>query len=97
VNADSYADHAEAVGRLLAEHPDWDVVEPPPSHSENPSEPAVYEISLWLCVHCIAGAGGECHSPGCALHLNRAPDLPITVDSTSALIRLQAPRYGDGQ
>lgn len=34
-------------------------------------------VTLTLCVLCLAGMGGECHSPGCALWLNRAPDIPI--------------------
>ena len=33
---------------------------------------------IYLCRYCISGAGGECHSPGCALFLNRAPDIPVT-------------------
>jgi hypothetical protein len=33
---------------------------------------------IWLCELCVAGKGGECHSPGCALFLNRAPDIPVT-------------------
>lgn len=37
---------------------------------------ACYEI--YLCRYCISGGGGECHSPGCALFLNRAPDIPVT-------------------
>lgn len=34
-------------------------------------------VSLWLCDLCLDGEGGECHMPGCALWMNRAPDLPI--------------------
>lgn len=30
-----------------------------------------------LCARCRSGAGGECHTPGCALWMNRAPDIPI--------------------
>jgi hypothetical protein len=45
--------------------------------------PAVTEIplrtvTLTLCVPCLAGEGGECHSPGCALWMSTAPDVPIT-------------------
>lgn len=32
-----------------------------------------------LCQRCIDGAGGECHTPGCGLWMNRAPDVPLTV------------------
>lgn len=41
-------------------------------------EVPLIQLTLWLCAYCIAGVGGECHSPGCALWMNRAPDLPIT-------------------
>lgn len=30
-----------------------------------------------LCGRCRAGEGGECHTPGCALWMNRAPDVPV--------------------
>lgn len=30
-----------------------------------------------LCDLCLDGAGGECHTPGCIMWLNRAPDLAI--------------------
>ena len=36
-------------------------------------------VTLYLCVLCLNGAGGECHSPGCALWINRAPDIPVNV------------------
>lgn len=41
------------------------------------SEPRVYRVTLWLCELCLTGKGGECHTPGCALWLNRAPDLSL--------------------
>jgi len=41
------------------------------------AEPKVLEVRLRLCELCLGGAGGECHSPGCALWLRRAPDLPL--------------------
>jgi hypothetical protein len=41
------------------------------------SEPAVRRVIVNLCELCIAGAGGECHVPGCVLWINRAPDLPL--------------------
>lgn len=34
-------------------------------------------VTLVLCSRCIAGEGGECHVPGCALWMNRAPDVQI--------------------
>jgi hypothetical protein len=30
-----------------------------------------------FCRRCLDGEGGECHTPGCALWLNRAPDVPM--------------------
>lgn len=30
-----------------------------------------------ICSACLDGEGGECHTPGCILWINRAPDLPI--------------------
>lgn len=44
---------------------------------ETADRTALRHVSLWLCGLCLSGAGGECHSPGCALYLNRAPDLSI--------------------
>jgi hypothetical protein len=40
-------------------------------------EPTVHRVVLWLCSMCLDGEAGECHTPGCALWLNRAPDLSI--------------------
>jgi hypothetical protein len=40
-------------------------------------EPLVTVVTLPLCELCLSGAGGECHVPGCAMYLNRAPDLPV--------------------
>jgi hypothetical protein len=37
-------------------------------------------VTLVLCTGCLAGKGGECHTPGCSLWMNRGPDIPI-VDS----------------
>lgn len=34
-------------------------------------------VQISLCELCLLGKGGECHVPGCALWLNRAPDLAI--------------------
>ena len=35
------------------------------------------EITLLLCDQCRQGAGGECHTPGCALWMNDAPCFPV--------------------
>jgi hypothetical protein len=40
-------------------------------------EPGDELTSVLLCGRCMAGEGGECHTPGCALWLNRAPDVPM--------------------
>lgn len=37
----------------------------------------LHKVTLHLCSLCIDGAGGECHTPGCAMWLNRAPDLSL--------------------
>lgn len=37
----------------------------------------VHLVELRLCELCLLGRGGECHVPGCALWLNRAPDLAL--------------------
>lgn len=42
-------------------------------------EPTLARVSLVLCSLCLSGAGGECHIPGCALWMNRAPDVPLAV------------------
>lgn len=34
-------------------------------------------VTVRICPLCMAGAGGECHTPGCALWMNRAPDAPV--------------------
>ena len=36
------------------------------------------EVVLLLCDMCLRGEGGECHSPGCSLWMNRAPDIAVT-------------------
>ena len=40
-------------------------------------EPTYAEYEIRLCSLCVTGAGGECHSPGCALFLSRAPDISL--------------------
>lgn len=34
-------------------------------------------VTLTLCRSCLNGAGGECHTPGCALWMSAAPDIPV--------------------
>jgi hypothetical protein len=46
----------------------------------------VYEVTLWLCALCLDGVGGECHVGGCALFLNRAPDLSLRDNPFVTLI-----------
>ena len=49
-------------------------------------------VQMWLCDLCLDGKGGECHTPGCALFLNRAPDLSlrnnpmVTILSHTAIV-----------
>lgn len=49
-------------------------------------EIAVHTVKLDLCELCISGEGGECHVPGCALWINRAPDLRIDTHPSFAVI-----------
>lgn len=41
------------------------------------SEPTLHQVTTTICSLCLDGEGGECHTPGCILWLNRAPDLPL--------------------
>lgn len=43
------------------------------------SEPTLECVSgsFTVCSACLDGEGGECHTPGCVLWLNRAPDLSL--------------------
>lgn len=38
-------------------------------------EPGLNLVLITLCDACIDGVGGECHTAGCALWLNTAPDI----------------------
>jgi hypothetical protein len=40
-------------------------------------EPHLNYVGLAICDACLDGEGGECHTPGCALWLSTAPDIPI--------------------
>lgn len=53
-----------------------------PAHGGYPDAPSrdgfhLIPVSLTVCAACLAGAGGECHTPGCAFWMNRAPDIPL--------------------
>lgn len=52
------------------------MTEETPAQADEPEIP-VRLVHLWLCDLCLDGKGGECHSPGCSLWLNRAPDLSL--------------------
>lgn len=51
-------------------------VEEPPAGTP---EAELRRVMLTLCKLCLAGAGGKCHIPGCALYLNRAPDIALAA------------------
>jgi hypothetical protein len=40
---------------------------------------SLHKVTLTLCSLCILGEGGECHTPGCSMWMNRAPDIPLTL------------------
>lgn len=40
-------------------------------------EPTLHQVTMTLCSLCLDGKGGECHVPGCALWIARAPDLSL--------------------
>jgi hypothetical protein len=66
------------------------------------SEDDVVAVYLRLCRRCLGGAGGECHTPGCALWMNRAPDVPITsfayvLDTTGCLDEPPGDEAGQGR
>ena len=50
--------------------------------TDDTQEIPVRDVTISLCELCINGAGGECHTPGCALWMNRAPDLPVWAAMT---------------
>jgi hypothetical protein len=62
--------------------------------------PDLLNVRLTLCRACLEGKGGECHSPGCALWMNSAPDIPVTEyevvpDAGPALGEDASVRLGD--
>lgn len=42
--------------------------------------PSLHKVALTLCSLCLLGEGGQCHTPGCSLWINRAPDIPVTIE-----------------
>lgn len=50
---------------------------PPIPLPEPLRDPPLERVILMLCEPCLDGMGGECHSPGCALWMSAAPDIPI--------------------
>ena len=52
----------------------------PEEHCEWSAD-GLYRVTLTLCSRCLRGEGGECHTPGCGLWLNRAPDLPLPAEN----------------
>jgi hypothetical protein len=41
---------------------------------------SLHKVTLTLCSLCLAGEGGQCHTPGCDLWMHAAPDIPVYVD-----------------
>jgi hypothetical protein len=64
-----------------------------PTWMQDKGEPMVKMYSIWLCDMCVSGEGGECHSPGCALFLNRAPDIPLQIGGNMFLTELHECAY----
>lgn len=61
-------------------------------------EVPVHLVLLHLCEPCLNGEGGQCHTPGCALWINRAPDLPLRDSPFVTVIDVEAdvrPREGE--
>lgn len=60
-----------------------------------PEEVPVRLVRLWLCDPCLDGAGGECHTPGCAMWINRAPDIPLRDSPMVTILADPAPEVWD--
>lgn len=50
---------------------------PAPIYEEERHHYGLRQVLIWICDACLDGLGGECHTPGCTLWLNRAPDLSL--------------------
>ena len=46
---------------------------------DDPKVPSLHKVTLMICDLCLTGAGGLCHSPGCAFWLKSAPDVPLCL------------------
>lgn len=57
--------------------------------SDTTTWPSLVRVTIVLCADCLAGMGGECHTPGCALWMNRGPDVPI-VDYCESFVPVEA-------
>jgi hypothetical protein len=47
------------------------------------SWPPLARVTLVLCIDCLAGMGGECHTPGCTLWMQPGPTFPIEQRCTT--------------
>ncbi len=54
--------------------------------------PKLEVVTLVLCADCLDGKGGECHTPGCALWMKRAPDVSIRSNVESPSFQKQVER-----
>jgi hypothetical protein len=44
----------------------------------------VVPVTIVLCGQCLDGIGGECHTPGCAMWMKSAPDVPVRDNALAA-------------
>lgn len=51
-------------------------------------------VVITLCEECLKGVGDECHTPGCALFLHRAPDHEVTEELYEILDEIE---YGEDE
>ena len=58
------------------------------------SDPRLNRVTMILCDLCLDGAGGECHVPGCALWLNRAPDISLRDNPAINIIQEEGESNG---
>lgn len=49
---------------------------------------SLVRVTLVVCTECLRGACGQCHVPGCALWMVRAPDIPL-VDKCESWVVLE--------
>lgn len=64
----------------LADNIHWGSVEQALEANDGRPPLVLHRVTLTLCSLCLAGAGGECHTPGCALWLRRAPDVALDLE-----------------